>query len=230
MLNSKGKPIQVLLVNGSPNEHGCTHRALVEVQQAFTDIGVQSDIFWIGTDVKGCNNCRVCKTQKISCPFIGDTVQRFLELIDKYDGLIIGSPTYYASMPGQLQNFLTRCFYSACKKFDLKPCATVVCSRRSGSTNVFDQINKCFLMHNMIVVGSYYWNEVYGDFPKELDEDIEGRQCLRKLAYNMEYVIRGLSSTIPIPFPEKHVHTNFISREYLKLKYDNRKYSSPPEH
>lgn len=212
--------MRVLLVNGSPREYGCTARALNEVRNAFEEIGVHADIFWIGEDVKGCNNCRVCKEAKVPCPLKGDSVQRFLERVEEYDGIVIGSPTYYASMPGQLQNFLTRCFYSSCKKFELKPCAAVVCSRRSGSTNVFEQINRYFLMHNMIVVGSYYWNEVYGDNPTELSEDAEGLQCLRKLAYNMEYVMRAFSFDKPQTFPEKHIHTNFISREFLSMKME----------
>lgn len=209
--------MKVCLINGSPNEHGCTARALFEVAKQFNKHGIDTEILWVGKQVLGCVNCRWCKDNKENkCKLSStDSVAQFLEKLDRYDGLVFGSPVYYAGITGQLTNFLTRCFYSSASRFKYKPVAGITVSRRAGNELAFNHLNMYFSMHNMIIVGNQYWNEVHGDFPNELEYDKEGMQSMRKLADNMTYVLEGLQKVAHPTSTEKHIHTNFISREFL---------------
>lgn len=224
--------MKILLINGSPKKLGCTSRMLEELKSEFNKNNVDADIFWIGSNVDSCTNCRFCKDNKALCNK-HDIVEEFFNIIDNYDGIIIGSPVYYGDITGHLNNFLTRVFYSGCKKLKYMPCAGVTVSRRAGNSLAFSRLNMFFLMHSMIVVGSQYWNECHGDFPNEVELDNEGLQTLRTLARNMIYVIKGLSKEEKPEEPEKHIHTNFISREYLKfLKINEGLYGNqtPPDY
>ena len=213
--------MKVALVNGSPRKNGCTNAALMEVGAELNKLGVDFDLIWTGTDIKPCLNCRHCKDNKTTCFIKDDPLDYFVRCAHTYDGLIVGSPVYYGGITSQLKNFLTRLFYSQPNLLEFKPCAGITTSRRSGNTTAFAELNMYFLMHSMIVVGSQYWNECYGDTPDEMKHDIEGLQTMRTLAVNMEYVMRCLKD-MPRPIrKEKHIHTNFISREYLKLVEKN---------
>lgn len=209
--------MNILMVNGSPHHDGCTARALREVEQEFRRLGdTIIDTMWIGQQADGCTACNVCKDQKLHhCVSNNGRVNEFIEKAHNADGFIFASPVYYAGITGQLANFMGRVFYSAADVMRNKYAAGITVSRRAGNELAFAHLNSYFLMHSMTVIGSQYWNEVHGDFPAELEHDKEGMQCMRRLAYNMHAAVHGTD----IPFEEKRIHTNFISREYLKL-YD----------
>jgi len=203
--------MKVLLVNGSPRINGCTNRALTEIKSELEKMNISSYILWLGVNPPHCENCRYCKTHGY-CKHEG-IINHLICQMKMYDAVIFGSPVYYGGISSQLSAVLTQIFYSNPKCLQNKPVAGVFTSRRAGSTSAMSQFNLFFLMHNCNIVGSQYWNEVHGDSPKEIELDTEGLQTLRTLAHNIVFAIDGT-----IPKYEPKVHTNFISRKYLKLK------------
>lgn len=211
--------MKVLLVNGSPRQHGCTERALIEVRDALSGLSDDTELIWLGTQVACCTNCRCCKGTDATRRCVeGGIVNKFLDMLPDTDAVVFGSPVYYGGLSGQMVNFLTRCFYSSPKSFVGKYVAGITSSRRAGGPSALASFNQFFLMHSMVVVGSQYWNEVHGDNPQELKYDVEGMQSMRRLAYNIHNAVCGTN----VEFPEKHIHTNFISREFLKLQEEGK--------
>lgn len=205
--------MKVLLFNGSPNEKGCTYTALSEVQKTLREEGVESEIVWVGKKpVAGCIACGSCRS-KGECVF-GDGVNALAARLDDFDALIVGSPVYYAGPSGQSTAFLDRLFYSAGKKLAGKPGAAVVSCRRGGASAAFDRLNKYFLINNMYVVGSQYWNQVHGNTPEQVLQDEEGLQTMRTLARNLAWLLKcmeaGKKNGVPMPATEAKIMTNFI--------------------
>lgn len=205
--------MKVLLVNGSPHQHGCTYTALKETADAFAARGIETEILWVGNGpVAGCTACGACrKTGK--CVF-DDLVNRIIERIDTYDGFIFGTPVYYGGPSGQILALMNRLFYSKSRAMAGKPVAAVVSCRRGGASAAFQQMNMHFMMTNMIVVTSQYWNQVHGNTPEEVLQDAEGLQTMRTLAENMTYILRcreaGRAAGVPLPQYELKIATNFI--------------------
>ena len=209
--------MKVILVNGSPHEKGCTYTALKEVASALEQEGIETDIFWIGTKaIAGCIACHGCaKTGR--CVF-HDKVNEFLELASAYDGYIFGSPVHWAAAGGAITSFMDRVFYTAVcsgqKTFYLKPAAAVVSARRAGTTAAFEQLNKYFMLMQMPVVASQYWNMVHGTNPDEVKQDLEGMQVMQILGNNMAYFIncKNVATKMGIEMPKApdFVFTNFI--------------------
>lgn len=205
--------MKVLLINGSPNEHGCTYTALHEVENTLCKNEVDTELFWIGKKpIVGCNACRSCaKTGK--CVF-EDDVNMLLERIQEFDGIVIGSPVYYAGPNGQLTALLDRLFFVGGKHMAGKLGACVVSCRRGGATAAFDRLNKYFLINNMPVVPSNYWNQVHGQNPEDVVQDEEGMQTLRMLGENMSWLLKciaaGHAACVPEPAAEPKIRTNFI--------------------
>lgn len=184
--------MKVLLINGSPNAKGNTYTALHEMEKTFQAEGVETEIIHVGNkDIRGCIACRKCK-QEGKCVFddlVNETAQKFAEC----DGLVIGSPVYYASANATLVAFVTRLFYST--KFDksMKVGASVVAARRGGLSSTFDELNKFFTISGMPVASGQYWNSIHGAAPGEAEQDVEGMQGMRTLAKNMTFLMRGIS-------------------------------------
>ncbi|MGN1192596.1 MAG: flavodoxin family protein [Dorea sp.] len=209
--------MKVVLVNGSPNEKGCTDRALLELEKIFHGQGIETERFWLGTDpMNGCTACWYC-AEVGKCVF-EDKVNEFHRIADDADGYIFASPVHYASAGGALTAFMDRLFMTEQMNggihFRLKPAAAVVSARRAGTTAALDQINKYFTILEMPVISSTYWNMVHGMEPDEVDEDMEGLQVMRNLARNMSYYIKcrkaAEAAGIVIPEQEEPVGTNFI--------------------
>ena len=205
--------MKVLLINGSPNEKGCTFTALSEAAASLSKNGVDTEIFWIGKKaVQGCIACFKCQ-QLGHCVF-NDGVRELAGRLDEFDGLVVGSPVYYGGPAGSLCAFLDRLFFSAGDKLAGKPAACVVSCRRAGSTASFDRLNKYFTINNMPVVSSQYWNEVHGFTPEDVRQDLEGMQTMRTLGVNMAYMLKcieaGRKAGVPEPVYEETVYTNFI--------------------
>lgn len=205
--------MKVILVNGSPHKEGCTYTALSEVAKALNSNGIETEIFHLGTEpVAGCIACGACsKTGK--CIY-NDPVNEFVEKAKDADGFIFGSPVYYSGMSGQLCSFMDRAFYSGGKYMAGKPAAAVVSCRRGGATATFEQINKYFMITNMPVVSSQYWNQVHGNTPDEVKQDLEGLQTMRTLGANMAWLLKcieaGKKAGIEMPARETPIKTNFI--------------------
>ncbi len=205
--------MQVLLINGSPHKAGCTYTALKEVADTLEQNGVGTEIFHIGTKpISGCLACRRCHTTG-RC-VIDDVVNPLAERLDSFDGIVVGSPVYYAAASGQITAFLNRLFYSAGGELTGKPGAAVVSCRRGGASAAFDQLNKYFTINNMPIVASQYWNQVHGNTPEEVRQDLEGLQTMRTLGRNMAWLVKcialGRENGVPFPTPEPFVRTNFI--------------------
>lgn len=205
--------MKVLVVNGSPHLHGCTDRALREIEQALIDKGVEIERVNIGNkDVRGCIGCNFCREHG-RCVFndaVNETAPKFAEAA----GMIIGTPVYYAGANGQVLSFLDRLFYSTSGTIDktMKVGAAVVSSRRAGSTSAFDEINKYFTISAMPIVSSTYWNEVHGFVAEDVEQDLEGLQTMRNLAANMAFMLRGIElarKESGLPTQERGVFTNF---------------------
>lgn len=203
--------MKVLVINGSPHLHGCTDRALREVEKTLSDNGIETVRVNVGNkDIRGCIACYYCREHG-RCVF-NDLVNETAPLLAEADGVVIGSPTYYAGANGQLHAFLDRLFYSTAGAVNktMKVGATVVSSRRAGSTSVFDEINKYFTISSMPIVSSTYWNEVHGFTAEDVEKDLEGLQTMRNLGRNMAFLIKAINaSKSEIPAQERGVFTNF---------------------
>ena len=136
------------------------------------------------------------------------------DLLRASDGIIVGSPVYYAGPSGRLCSFLDRIFYCKSAPYAGKPAATVVSCRRGGATEAFARLNMYFQMTNMPLVSSQYWNQVHGNTPEEVKQDIEGLQTMRTLGRNMAWLIKciaaGKAAGIGLPQYEAWTPTNFI--------------------
>lgn len=206
--------MKVLLINGSPNEKGCTYTALTEVGKTLQKYGIDTEILYLGKKpVAGCIACGKChETGK--CVF-QDAVNEVAAKLDEYDGIIVGSPVYYAGPSGQLTAFLDRLFYPNEAKMAGKLAAAVVSCRRGGASAAFDRLNKYFLISNMHVVGSQYWNQVHGFTPEDVRKDKEGLQTMRTLGENMAWLLKcieaGRKAGVPFPVYEPRMRTHFIN-------------------
>lgn len=205
--------MNVLLVNGSPHKTGCTFTALSEVAGQLNAAGIATHILHIGgKGVRGCIACNQC-IETGRCVFDDDPVNEGVERLKQADGLVVGSPVYYAGPNGALCAFLDRLFYMKSGPYAYKPAAAVVSCRRGGAATALDRLTKYFTISNMPVVSSRYWNEVHGNTPDEVRQDLEGMQVMRVLGRNMAWLLTCLEvarATVPYPETEAPVWTNFI--------------------
>ena len=206
--------MRVILVNGSPNEKGCTYTALCEVEKALNKNGIETEHFWIAKlPVPGCTGCGYCS--KLKKCVVADCVNEFSEKAASADGFVFGSPVHYAAASGALTSFMDRAFFSGKANLIGKPAAAVVSCRRGGASAAFDQINKYFTITSMPVVSSQYWNQVHGSNPEQVLKDEEGLQTMRTLGNNMAWLIKCIEagSLVGVSFPESEpvIRTNFIN-------------------
>ena len=203
--------MKVLIINGSPHPKGCTAKALQEVESVLNAQGVETDFINAGIkSIRGCISCYKCQ-QDGKCTF-DDLVNEVAPLFEKADGILVGTPVYYAHANGGLKAFLDRLFFSTHFDKTMKVGAAVVSSRRAGSTSAFDEINKYFTISGMPVVSSTYWNEVHGNTPEDVERDLEGLQTMRNLGYNMAFLIKSIilgKQQYGMPEKESGTWTNF---------------------
>ena len=206
------KYMRVLLINGSPRANGNTSIPLKEVAKTLEVEGIDTITVSIGVHpVRGCVACGACHTKKGKCAFSDPLYDQLLTILSEgVDGLVVGSPVYYAGPNGSLCALLDRLFYSAGVMLSYKPAAAVAVCRRGGASACFDRLNKYFTINNMPVVSSQYWNSVHGWEKGEAKEDAEGLQTMRTLARNMAWMLRNLQKE---QYPESEkpkLRTNFI--------------------
>jgi multimeric flavodoxin WrbA len=205
--------MKVLMINGSPHQHGTTRRALDEIAGALKQYQAETEIVTVGQKlIHGCIACGKCNGH---CTAFDDEVNEAIDLMAQADGLIIGSPVYYASPNGTLLSFLDRMFFAGGAVFAGKPAACVAVARRAGTTASLDALMKYPLNKGMLIIPSTYWPMVFGANAADAEKDQEGLQVMRNLGRNMAWMLKliemGKNSGLPFPAPEQpREWTNFI--------------------
>ncbi len=203
--------MKVLVINGSPHIHGCTATALDEVIGVLNAEGIETELIQVGNkDIRGCIACGTCG-KKGACVF-DDIVNEAAEKFEEADGLLVGSPVYYASPNGTVLSFLDRLFYSSHFSKHMKVGAAVVSCRRGGNTATFDVLNKYFSISGMPIATSTYWNMVHGFTAEDVKKDLEGLQTMRNLGHNMAFLIKAIAAAKEkdgLPEAERGAFTSF---------------------
>ena len=204
--------MKVLMINGSPKAKGNTAAALAEMEKIFAQEGIDAEIIHVGNqNIRGCVACGGCGRLG-KCVF-DDAVNEVAAKFEAADGLVIGSPVYYAGANATLMAFLQRLFYSS--RFDktMKVGASIAIARRGGCSATYDEMNKFFGISGMPIASSQYWNSVHGGAPGEVAQDEEGMQTMRTLARNMAFLMKAIAlgkEKYGLPEKERHAWTNFI--------------------
>ena len=204
--------MKVLLINGSPKAKGNTAFALEQMAEVFADQGIETEIIHVGNQaIRGCIACGSCyKTGK--CVF-DDAVNEIAPKFEAADGIVVGSPVYYASANATLIALLDRLFYSTHFDKRMKVGAGVTVARRGGCSATFDELNKYFTISGMPVASSHYWNSIHGGKPGDAQQDAEGIATVRNLAKNVAFLIKSIAlgkETYGLPEYDKRQMTNFI--------------------
>lgn len=207
--------MKVIAINGSPKAEGNTYHALKIVTDELEKQGISTEIIHIGNkNIRGCIACGACQKNKNEKCIIEDEVNEALQKMKAADGIIIGSPVYYASTAGTMKCFLDRTFYVASANgglFRHKVGASVVAVRRSGEVATFDHLNHYFTITEMFLASSNYWNVIHGRMPGEVLQDEEGVQIMRILGKNMAFLLKSVEQNKALlPEREAKIMTNFI--------------------
>lgn len=204
--------MKVLIINGSPRKDSNTALVLNEMTEIFHNEGIETVQLDIGTtDIRGCIACGKCR-QIGKCVF-DDLVNVAADKLKECDGLVVGTPVYYASANGTVVSFMDRLFYSSPYPKTMKVGAAISVARRGGQTTTFDMLNKYFTISGMPVASGQYWNGVHGAAPGEAAQDDEGMQQARTLAKNMAFLMKSIElgkEKYDLPEKEAPQRTNFI--------------------
>lgn len=204
--------MKVLLLNGSPHAGGSTYTALHEMEKVFQAEGIETEIVHVGNqNIRGCMGCGGCRTAR-KCVF-DDAVNEVAEKFREADGLVVGSPVYFASANATLIALLDRLLYSRGFDTTMKVGAAVCSARRGGLTATFDELNKYFAISGMPIASGRYWNGIHGNNAEEAKQDGEGMAMMRALAQNMAFLMKSIAlgkAQYGLPEREPPVFTNFI--------------------
>lgn len=192
--------MKVLLLNGSRREKGCTYTALSLVAKELEKAGIDTEIVYIGLNTVNGK--------------LDELVKECAAKMKEADGLVVGSPVYYASPTGEIQVFLDRFAGVAGADLRHKPAAAIASARRAGTSTTLDVLNKYLMYNEMPVVSSNYWNMVHGNTPEEVLQDKEGVQIMETLGKNMAWLLKcleaGKKAGVEEPAKPAKVMTNFI--------------------
>jgi multimeric flavodoxin WrbA len=210
--------MKVVAINGSPHKDGNTAAALAAMAEVLKEEGVETEILQAGGHVThGCIACGYCRTSENNgCVFKDDAVNDFSVKMRAADGIILGAPTYYSGIPGDMKSFLDRTFFSSSSYFKYKVGTAVAVVRRAGGVDVVHQLMNYFNLAETVTPPSQYWTVAYGMDYREVLRDYEGMQTLRKNARAMAWLIKVIAASkdaIPTPDAEKRekrIFTNFI--------------------
>ncbi len=204
--------MKVIALNGSPKPKGNTWHTLHTVCEALQREGIETELLHVGNmDIKGCIACGRCKDGY--CVHSDEKLKAIIDRIYAADALILGSPVYYAGIAGGFKSFLDRLFYASHGRLRLKVGASIAIPRRSGGMTTFNELNHYFLISEMLIVPSYYWNVIHGGAPGEVLSDKEGMSVLNNLAQNMAWMLKLKEATkesLPLPEPYPREWMNFI--------------------
>lgn len=188
------------MINGSRKDNGCTFSALTITGNALKDESIDYEILNVG--------------RRVFNGSIEETLAEAQEKVKTADGIIVGSPVYYASPSGEIISFLDRFFASSGAELKYKPAAAISTCRRAGNSATLDVLNKYFAFNSMPIVSSCYWNEIHGKTPEDVLKDEEGVQILRMLGKNVAWMLKsiqaGKEAGIQPPAPEEKIWTHFI--------------------
>lgn len=202
--------MKVLLINGSPHTNGCTATALKEMETVFSAEGIETEWIQVGNPpIRGCLACGAC--EKLGKCVFDDLVNETAPKFQAADGIVVGSPVYYASPNGNLLSFLDRLFYSTSFSKQMKVGAAVTSCRRGGNTATFDVLNKYFTISSMPVASSTYWNQIHGFTAEDAKKDLEGLQTMRNLARNMVFLMRAIANERNVSGLPEQEHRHFTS-------------------
>ena len=207
--------MKVVILNGSPKAKGNTAIALHEVERTLNQQGIETEWIHIGhLPIHGCIACNKCwETGK--CAF-NDIVNQISEKMIDAEGLLVGSPVYFASPNGTLLSLPDRLFYSNLHRdWSMKVGATVSIARRGGATTTMDALNKYFLKTNMPVVPSQYWCIAHGTSPNEVIQDEEGMQTMRQLGLNMAFLIKSIKLGLE-EFGTPKIKETLVETHYIR--------------
>lgn len=208
--------MNVILLNGSPNANGNTATALNAVGEVLRGQGVETETIHLGTAaIHGCSGCGVCfEKANRHCVFNDDVVNKHLDALFAADGLVVGSPVYYAGINGTLKCFLDRAFFVGMANgglFRHKVGAGIVAVRRGGEIAAWEQLNKYFTISEMFMPSGNYWNMVFGQKPGEAEQDVEGMDTMRVLGENMAWLLKNVEvNKATLPPAKERARMNFI--------------------
>ena len=206
--------MKVLMINGSPRPNGNTSIALDEMAKIFAENGIEVETVQVGNQmIRGCIACGRCRKEKLGKCVFDDAVNAIAPKFEECDGLVIGSPVYYASANGTLISLLDRLFYSTSFDKSMKVGAAVAVARRGGLSATFDELNKYFAISGMPIAPSQYWNSLHGAAAREAAQDLEGLQTMRTLARNMSFLMKSIAlgkEKLGLPEKEQKIATSFV--------------------
>jgi len=190
--------MKVIAFCGSARQSGNTALLLNTVLEPLKEAGVETELVELaGTNPKGCRACYVCiKKKDGSCAIKDDVVNDCIAKMASADGILLGSPTYFADVSTEMKALIDRSGMVSRANGDLfrrKPGAAVVAVRRAGGIHAFDTMNHFFLIGQMIIVGSSYWNIGIGRDKGEVAGDEEGMKTMRQLGENMAWLLEKLN-------------------------------------
>jgi multimeric flavodoxin WrbA len=189
--------LKVIAFNGSARKDGNTALLIKRVLQTLEVEGIKTELIQLaGEPIRGCNACRTCYTTKNKrCIIEDDNVNVYIQKMLKADGIILGSPVYFSMMSPEMKALIDRAGYVARANKDMfkrKVGAAVVAVRRAGAMPTFDAINHFFLISQMIVPGSSYWNIGIGHKKGDVEGDGEGMETMETLGRNMAWLLKKL--------------------------------------
>jgi len=192
--------IKVVAFNGSPRKDGNTGILIRKALNKLEEEGIHTELIDLsGTRIRGCTACRECRKKlNQKCAIDSDIVNDCIKKMIEADGIIIGSPTYFASLTAETKALMDRAGYVAKGNDNLfrrKVGAAVVAVRRAGSINVFQTINNFFLINEMIIPGSTYWNLGVGKERGEVESDAEGMGTMDRLGENMAWLLKIIKNS-----------------------------------
>lgn len=189
--------MKVLAINGSARKDGNTAILINTVLKELNIAGIETEMIQLaGNVIEPCKACWACGGQG-NCVHRNDSFREVFEKMKKADGILLGSPVYSANVSANMQALLERAAVVADMNqglFTHKVGAAVAAVRRGGAMQAVDTMNHFFLNHEMIVVGSTYWNMGYGQMPGDVCNDEEGLANMRNLGQNMSYLLNALKS------------------------------------
>ena len=197
--------LKVIACNGSPNVNGNTAYALKVVSSVLENHGIETEILQVGSAlISPCSGCRACAKTGM-CAITGDDLNLWIRKLEDADGIILGSPVYFAGIASPMKCFLDRAFYilSRGRKLRGKIGAAVVAVRRSGGSAAYDNLMRYLSYSEMLIATGSYWTIIHGRDPGEAREDIEGNDSLTILAENMVWALRIREEALPVhPCPD----------------------------
>ena len=210
--------IRVIAINGSPKKDGNTATAIEVMAEILREDGIETETLQVGGErVSGCVACEKCwQSDNNFCAIEDDVVNDFSAKMRKADGIILGAPTYYGGIPGDMKSFLDRVFFSSSVYFKYKVGTAVAVVRRAGGLDALKGLMNFFNLAQTVTPPSQYWMLAYGRDKKEILQDAEGMQTIRKNARSMAWLLKMIAETkgkIPTPDEikyEKRIFTNFI--------------------